>query len=70
MNNTIKRCTRCVMDSSAKEIIFDDNGECNFCKHYDIVEKAEVFSDKGGQEKLDLLINQIKIDGKKKKYDV
>ena len=70
MNNTIKRCKRCVMDSSAKEIIFDDNGECNFCKHYDIVEKAEVFSDKGGQEKLDLLINQIKIDGKKKKYDV
>ena len=70
MNNTIKTCSRCVMDSTAKEISFDNNGECNFCKQYDIVEKAEVFSNKAGQEKLDLLISEIKKKGKNKKYDV
>ena len=58
------------MDSTAKEISFDNNGECNFCKHYDTVEKAEVFSDERGQEKLDLLVSQIKKKGKNKKYDV
>lgn len=70
MNSTIKACSRCVMDSTAKEISFDSKGECNFCKHYDNVENTEVFSDKGGQEKLDLLISQIKKKGKNKKYDV
>lgn len=70
MNSTIKTCSRCVMDSTAKEISFDNNGECNFCKHYDTVEKAEVFSDERGQEKLDLLVSQIKKKGKNKKYDV
>lgn len=70
MNNTINTCSRCVMDTTAKEISFDDNGECNFCKHYDIVEKSEVFSDKIGQEKLDLLVSEIKKKGKNKKYDV
>ena len=70
MNNKIKICSRCVMDTTAKEITFDENGESNFSKQYDIIEKSEVFSDKAGQEKLDLLINEIKKKGKNKKYDV
>ena len=24
-------CSKCVMDKSAEEIIFDENGVCNFC---------------------------------------
>lgn len=70
MSSEIKICSRCVMDSTAKEITFDTNGECNFCKQYDNVEKAEVFSDSEGLKKLDLLIDQIKKKGKNKKYDV
>ena len=70
MDTTIIMCSRCVMDTTAKEISFDDNGECNFCKHYDTVEKSEVFSDKVGQEKLDVLVREIKRKGKNKKYDV
>lgn len=26
-------CTNCVMDTTAKEIVFDENGRCNFCTH-------------------------------------
>ena len=70
MDNTISMCSRCVMDTTAKEISFDDKGECNFCKQYDIVEKSEVFSDKIGQEKLDVLVREIKRKGKNKNYDV
>lgn len=29
--NEYNRCTKCVMDISTKEIVFDDNGVCNFC---------------------------------------
>jgi hypothetical protein len=58
------------MDTTAKEISFDNNGECNFCNHYHTVEKSEVFSDKAGQEKLDLLVRQIKKKGKNTKISV
>ncbi len=69
-NSSIRVCQRCVMDTTAKEITFDDNGVSNFSKHYDNVEKLEVFSNQAGQEKLDLLIEEIKKKGKNKKYDV
>lgn len=26
-----RMCTKCVMDTTAKEIVFDDSGRCNFC---------------------------------------
>lgn len=26
-----KMCTKCCMDTTAKEIVFDENGRCNFC---------------------------------------
>jgi len=30
-----KACCRCVMDTSAAEIVFDDAGVCNFCKQHE-----------------------------------
>ena len=30
-----KQCTRCVMDTTAKEITFDEKGICNFCKDFE-----------------------------------
>ena len=64
MNKKNKICSRCVMDTTAKEITFDENGVSNFAKQYDVVEKSEVFSEQSGQEKLDLLIKEIKKKGK------
>jgi N-acetyl sugar amidotransferase len=57
------------MDTTATEIVFDDNGVCNFCHHYDTHLVNEVFSNKGGEEKIDKLIAQIKKRGKNKQYD-
>ena len=68
-NTQNKICTRCVMDETATEITFDERGVCNFCNHYDQVLINEIFSDKGGEEKLEKLIKEIKEKGKNSKYD-
>ena len=65
----IKVCSRCVMDTTAIEIVFDYNGVCNYCHHYDNDLVNEVFSNKDGEEKITKLIAQIKEKGKNRKYD-
>ena len=61
--NTIKVCSRCIMDETAKEITFDSNGVCNFCDNYDNVLVNDVHTDKGGEEKLEKLVEKIKQKG-------
>jgi N-acetyl sugar amidotransferase len=67
--NTVKVCSRCIMDESAKEITFDNNGVCNFCHNYDNVLVNDVHTGKGGEEKLEKLIEEIKRKGKNSRYD-
>jgi N-acetyl sugar amidotransferase len=67
--STVKACSRCVMDTTAPEIVFDQNGVCNFCHHYDTNLVKDVFSDKDGEERIENLIEQIKAKGKNNKYD-
>lgn len=64
----MKVCNKCVMDETASEIVFFDDG-CNFCKYYDEVLVHELFSERGGEEKLNRLIEEIKRKGKNSKYD-
>ncbi len=68
--NTVKVCSRCIMDETAKEITFDNNGVCNFCHNYDNVLVNDVHTGKGGEEKLEKLIEKIKLKGKNSRYDV
>jgi N-acetyl sugar amidotransferase len=67
--STVKVCSRCVMDTTASEIIFDQHGVCNFCHHYDNNLVKDVFSDKDGEVRIEKLIEQIKAKGKNNKYD-
>ncbi len=57
------------MDSTAEEIVFDNDGVCNFCHHYDNVITKDLYNDKDGQLKLERLIEEIKDKGKNSKYD-
>lgn len=66
----IKICSRCVMDTTATEITFDDKGICNFCNQYDNVATKDLYVNKGGEERLNNLIGKIKEDGKNRQYDV
>jgi N-acetyl sugar amidotransferase len=57
-------CTRCVMDSSHREITFDAAGICNFCRSYD----EAIARPKTGPG-LATLIAEIKREGWGKSYD-
>lgn len=69
MEKEVRICTRCVMDTTAEEIQFDEAGECNFCKNYDEVIVKDLYTHDGGEEKLNALITEIKAKGHGKQYD-
>jgi len=65
-----KVCTRCVMDDSARDIVFDATGVCNYCSEF-LNKKVHVLHKEATVRKNELLsfINMVKKDGKGKKYD-
>lgn len=69
IDNTIKVCSRCVMDTSDLHITFDTNGICNHCYEYDKVVKPYKLSNKQREGKLHVLIDNIKKAGKGRKFD-
>ncbi|GHV88629.1 LPS biosynthesis protein WbpG [Spirochaetia bacterium] len=63
-------CTRCVMDTSADDITFDENGYCNYCT--DFINQLELFhsdSESELEKKREYLIKKVKKDGQNKPYD-
>lgn len=63
-------CKRCVMDTTAAGIHFDENGICNFCTEF-LERSGELINETVDQksEKLNQLVDQIKADGRGKPYD-
>ncbi len=57
------------MDTTDSEIQFDEKGVCNHCRHYDERASKELYLDETGQQKLNHIVNEIKENGKNKKYD-
>lgn len=63
-------CARCVMDQSAPDIRFDEQGVCNYCTEYLITRDRFLISDSDArQRRLDALLDQVREDGKGKRYD-
>ncbi len=62
-------CTRCVMDTTDPDIVFDENGVCHHCRAYDEIVRANVFDGDEGRQKLDALVETIKREGAGKQYD-
>lgn len=62
-------CSRCIMDTSAPDITFDEQGWCSYCRRYDERASNELHHNKAGQEKLKSLIHQVKKHGKNQEYD-
>lgn len=65
----MKICTRCIYDERVASITFDDHGVCNYCKQIDELKLQYGTGQNKGEEELMRIIEQIKIDGKGKKYD-
>jgi len=65
-----QQCKRCVMDSTSKDFILDEVGNCNFCTHFLSYAKKNIFLERSERYKLAALdIEEIKRRGKGKKYD-
>lgn len=69
MKKEYKICTRCIMDTSDPYIEFDENGVCNHCRKYDMRAAKELTIGEEGKQKLNLIAENIKQDGRGKEYD-
>ncbi|SPO53944.1 conserved protein of unknown function [Pseudomonas sp. JV551A1] len=65
----VKVCSRCVMDTSDAEIVFDDAGVCNHCHKFDNLQSQQLFSGDDGEKRLQPIIEKIKKEGAGKEYD-
>jgi N-acetyl sugar amidotransferase len=62
-------CTRCVMDTSDEDIVFDANGVCNHCTDFETILDQPRFDKANAEKNLASMIEQIKLRGKGRKYD-
>jgi len=61
-------CNFCLMDESAIEIVFDEDGVCNFCKDFKRLLSKRVEKD-DNEYSLNKIVEKIIKDGKNKDYD-
>jgi len=68
-SDNYRQCDRCVMDTTIKQISFNEEGICNYCREYEYRVENEIYKEPERTEKLNLLISKIQEDGKNKEYD-
>ena len=64
-----KVCSRCIYDERVSRISFDEEGICNYCKSSDAIKEQYGTGSAKGDASLQLLVEQIKKEGKNKQYD-
>jgi N-acetyl sugar amidotransferase len=62
-------CSSCVMDTTDRKIIFDENGVCDHCTTFYKKILPNWDTGQNGQQELDKLITKIKVAGKGKDFD-
>lgn len=67
-NVKFRQCTRCVMDTTALEISFDEAGMCSFCSWFDSSVAWRLVSPSRAHE-LNLMVEQIKTARAAEDYD-
>jgi N-acetyl sugar amidotransferase len=65
----IRICTRCIMDTTDPDIVFDAAGVCNHCHRYDTVARQRIIPPERRQDRLAQLVAEIKKAGLGKRYD-
>lgn len=69
VNKNLQVCSHCVMDTTDKNIFFDDKGVCNRCNEYEKRIVKWWNYGKGHETELNKILAEIKAAGKDKKYD-
>jgi N-acetyl sugar amidotransferase len=66
--NTLKICSRCVLDTTVPNIRFDEQGVCQYCHSHDLL-TAQYPLDESMELRLQKLIEKVREDGKGKDFD-
>ena len=61
-------CSKCVMDTSASDIYFDEAGVCNYCHQFSSMEREYPVGEMG-KIRLEQIVEEIGASGKGKPYD-
>lgn len=70
MNNRYQQCKRCVMDTTASDITFDDEGVCSYCTEFLERSGHVIHADASAKKaRLDELVAKVKFSGREKPYD-
>ncbi len=64
-----KICSRCIYDDAVPNIVFDEQGVCNYCKTMDQLQEEYKTGTEDGINVFLAIVEQIKKDGKGKPYD-
>lgn len=65
----LRICARCIYDERVSNIVFDDEGVCNYCRQVDELAEQYGTGGDGGERELESIIDEIRRAGRKKKYD-
>lgn len=65
-----KICKRCVLDTTASDLRFDENGVCQYCSIHDELQNDYPLDAGGDQKKFLAVVEKIKEVGKGHKYDI
>lgn len=69
LNNQIKICSRCVMDTTDSKITFDENGICDHCNTYEKDIAPYWNHGKGRESELNEIVEKIKKEGRERDFD-
>lgn len=65
----LKKCSKCLYDEETPNILFNEEGVCNYCIKDDELRK-QFPGGKTGKKAFEKIVDEIKLQGKGKKYDV
>lgn len=69
MNREYQICSKCVMDTTDADIVFDDKGVCNHCHSYE-KNKKKLFPEGLDKEAvLYEMLEKVRVSGRTKRYD-
>lgn len=68
-NRLYQICTRCVMDTSDPDIIFDNRGYCNHCEDYITRISHQTYIAGESEKQWEIIVDRIKEKGKNNEYD-
>lgn len=66
---TYQICTSCIMDTSDPHIVFDDDGQCDYCSNFNNTIKPNWNTDEAGRQNLARMAQVIRESGKGGDFD-